>query len=690
MGRSRARHTTQLDLMRPEFSRMIDNARPAMALTPTQEVIGKNETFLEWCQRLAADGLKVDGKPFQLDDRPALRWVYEQIPSTVDEAYRLILVMQKSAQVGFTVMEILAVLYLSLKFDAGAVGMFMPDQQLAELKSSERFMPIVRSTSEVHALMRHPVTGRLDEGSTARRRLGGSLFVYLWTSGRTTTESIPMDILSLDEVQGMTLEQTEKVYERLSASPLRFMMMGSTANWPDADINYWYRRGSQHRFRTRCPTCSGMTPLDDYFPSCIRREDDGQSHYVCPDGHRIDDPQQGAWVADHPELDPPVDPSTPAAQRPLRIRSIHFPQMLSPTISPGEILDAFNTAKDLKNFYNRKLGKPFLDPLQTPVTMAHLNACVEAGRAAGVIWKPRAHGAFMGIDQMGQFNVVWIKERRPDGRQQLVHVEEIYSDDPFERCSELMEQYGVLIAVVELNPNYNDAKRFAHRFPGRVFICDSFGRLDQDMIRWGDTPRLDASDRRTDKDARDRHTLQMDQYKCMQWAFSRFVSTECLMPDPLGLVQEVIDKGAKHTAAVLPRAFVHFTKTALVAERDEEGGTNKFKRVVRKIGIDPHHSYANMLCDVAMARVYNTATFILPDPIAGAGDQSEPLGMPGLPTEVVALIDQISLKGEVCGRCASYQFDAEGQPVMPSATCSMRGFITTAADPGCEMFTGRT
>jgi hypothetical protein len=64
--------------------------------------------------------------------------------------------------------------------------------------------------------------------------------------------------------------------------------------------------------------------------------------------------------------------------------------------------------------------------------------------------------------------------------------------------------------------------------------------------------------------------------------------------------------------------------------------------------------------------------------------------MPGLPTEVVALIDQISLKGEVCGRCASYQFDAEGQPVMPSATCSMRGFITTAADPGCEMFTGRT
>jgi hypothetical protein len=80
-----------------------------------------------------------------------------------------------------------------------------------------------------------------------------------------------------------------------------------------------------------------------------------------------------------------------------------------------------------------------------------------------------------------------------------------------------------------------------------------------------------------------------------------------------------------------------------------------------------------MLCDVAMARAHGIATFILPDLIAGAGDQSEPMGMPGLPTEVVRLIEQISLKGDVCGRCTSYQYDAEGQPVMPAASCSLRG-----------------
>ena len=49
--------------------------------------------------------------------------------------------------------------------------------------------------------------------------------------------------------------------------------------------------------------------------------------------------------------------------------------------------------------------------------------------------------------------------------------------------------------------------------------------------------------------------------------------------------------------AVLPRMFHHFTKTALVAEKDAE--TNQYRRSVKKIGIDPHFSYANMLCDVA-------------------------------------------------------------------------------------------
>lgn len=655
----------------------------AVELTAAQRVIGANETFRQWCERLAKEGLKVDGKPFKLDDRPSMAWIYDQVPCNADEAYRLVLVLMKCAQVGFTVLEMLATIYLGLKFQPSTIGMFLPDMVLAGLKSAERFMPIVRTVPAVHKLMTMDDPNgngrKAGEGNVRTRRIGEAMFVFSWTSGRATTESIPMDVLSFDEVQEMTLEQMEKTQERLSASDIRFSLMGSTANWPDADIHHWYKRGSQHRFHTECPECGSKKPLDDYFPDCIKFDSDmGRYRYVCPNGHWLDDTQRGEWIADNPDADRPVDLAVPKKERPLRIRSIHFPQFLSPTISAEEIIFAYNNATDMKNFYNRKLGKPYLDPSQVPVTLEHLANCVAAGKLAGVQWKSRARNTYMGIDQMGNFNVHVIKERMQDGRQAIVHIEETYSADPFARSSELMEQFSVDVCVVEINPNYNDAKKFAQRHPGRVFICNSFGSIVEGMIHWGDTPKQNASDRRTDDEAQDRYTLKMDQYKCMQVSMSRFTSEPptCLIPDPQGLVQEVIDKGHKHLAAIAPRMFTHFTKTALVAEKDDE--TNQFRRSVKKIGIDPHFSYANMLCDVAWSRAHGTSTFYLPQEGKSHGRPLQP-GEIGVPDQIAAALEELqAARSETCGGCVNR--DPE------TGLCSEQRVMTAAKDPGCWAF----
>lgn len=648
----------------------------------TAAVIPDGLSFRAWCVQLGDDGMKVDGKPFKLDDRPAMAWIYDQIPTTADEAYRYILVIMKCAQVGFTVMEILAAIYLGIKFGPCTVGMFLPDMNLANVKSTERFMPIVRSIPDVHALMTQDAADgsgkKQGEGNVNKRRLDQALYVFSWTSGRATTESIPMDVLNFDEVQEMTLDQIEKTYERLSASPIRFMLMGSTANWPEADIHHWYLLGDQHQFHTECPTCASKKPLDEYFPDCIKFDPElDRLRYVCPNGHWIDDSQLGEWVPLFPERCGPIEYNVEKKYRKQRIRSIHFPQFLSPTISPDEILTAYNSATDMKNFFNRKLGKPYLDPSQIPVTLEHLAKCVAAGKAAGIAWKTRAKGAYMGIDQMGNFNVHVIKERLPDGRQATIHVEETYDADPFARSSELMEMFGIAVCVVEINPNYNDAKKFANRHPGRVFICNSFGTVVEGMIQWGDAPKLDTSDRRTDEDSRDRYTLRMDQYKCMQVSMARFTSAGCLFPDPQGLMQEVIDKGVRQQAAVLPRAFHHFTKTALVSEKDDE--TNKYRRSVKKVGIDPHFSYANMLCDVAWARAHGTSTFIIPEHGSAGGVTLKPedIGMAPLANAVDALRAE-ALTGDVCGRCAAFD-STDGM-------CTERWFTVKATDPGCVMF----
>lgn len=669
----------------PTLAGLIARLEQRTGMRLDKKSITENMTFRQWCQKLSDDGLKVDGKPFKLENRPAMAWIYDQIPSTRDEAYRYILVLMKCAQVGFTVMEMLAAIYMGIKFGPATVGMFLPDMRLTSVKSM-RFMESVRTVPEVHALMtevNEDGNGRkAGEGNVFMRRIRDALFAFSWTSGKATTESIPMDILSFDEVQEMTLAQIEKAYERVSASEIRFMLMGSTANWPEADIHHWYLQGTRHRFHTECQTCGTKKPLDDYFPECVKLDKERDLYrYVCPNGHWINDPQVGEWIAEYPEADRGPQPGVPLLERHQRIKSIHFPQFLSPTISAEEILTAYNTATDMKNFFNRKLGKPYLDPSQVPVTLEHCRKCVEAGKLANppIVWKTRARHTYMGIDQMGNFNVHVIKERLPDGRQAVIHVEETYSADPFERSSELMDMYGVSVCVVEINPNYNDAKKFANRHPGRVFICDSFGTVAEGMIQWGDAPKLDVSERRTDEEARDRYTLRMDQFKCMQVSMARITTEACLFPDPQGLIQEVLEKGVKQTAAVLPRMFHHFTKTALVAEiskEDEKKGIKHYRRSVKKIGIDPHFSYANMLCDVAWSRAHGTSTFIMPEaaPMKDVVEQAKKIGVP----EKVAQIFEQLPPGEICGRCVS--FNAE------TGMCEERDMLTRAASPGCVLF----
>jgi len=304
--------------------------------------------------------------------------------------------------------------------------------------------------------------------------------------------------------------------------------------------------------------------------------------------------------------------------------------------------------------------------------------------ALGLTWKKRARDTFMGIDQMGAFNVVIIKERLPDGRQAVVHCEEVYDSDPFLRCSELMDLYGVRVCVVEQLPNFNDAMRFANRHPGRVFLANGYGDLAEDVVRWGDAPKLDASDRRTDEDERTRYTVRIDQYKAMSLSLARLVKTQCLFPDPQALVQEVRVRESRELRPILKDIFfVHFTRTALVTERINEG-ERKLRRRVEKVGIDPHASFANMLCDVAWSRAHGTGSILLPN----LDPRTERLAqiLPGAPQTVVAWLEALP-PGIICGRCLHYPLQDDGPP--PSAWCSVYGATASARDYGCPGFEER-
>jgi hypothetical protein len=633
-------------------------------------------TFRQWCEKLASEGMKVDGKPFRLDNRPALVPVYDAIPCTREDAFNKILVIQKATQLGLTVWEVLANIYMSIKWGPVTIGMFMPDQATASYKSEHRFMRIVRSVPQIYHAMTSAVRGgekkSVGEGNVLTRTMGESIFLFLWTSGRVSTESRPMDVVTLDEVQEMGLAEIDKVRARTGDSDIAYTLLLSTANMPDLDINFWYLMGTQEVWHTRCPHCDALSDLTDpagIFPVRSIGYNTGQfpdanlNEYVwmCPEcGGHILDPQIGEYVA-----------AKPGAS----YRSFMLPRTISPRITPREMVEGFGRAKtgdQKKSFYNRTLARPYIDADQLPVTMAHCLAAVEAGRLAGVKWEKSGAGCYMGIDQMGSFNAVIIKKRLPDGRQATVHVEAVFDSDPFARCSDLMTIYGVVVCVVEQLPNVNDARRFANRHRGKVFLA-SYAVLKDDQMLWGD--QLSRSDLKTAEDDRSRYSVSLNQYKCMQTALFRIRDAFCMFPPPEELEQDVIEDGVRKRIVLLRDwVFYHFTKTALIVE--DHPDTRKLIASVKKVGIDPHYSFANMLCDVAWARNHGTASFILPPEAMVRGVDA----IHALPAVLQDVLDNINsnLTGDVCGRCSAFD--------KASSLCQERGFVVQPLDPACPYF----
>jgi hypothetical protein len=646
-----------------------------------------NQTFREWCEALGADGMKIDGKPFSLADRPALIPLYDAIPSTPAEAQGCTIVCMKATQLGMTVWEVLATVYFAIKWAPVNIGLFLPDQGTASFKSEHRFMRIMRSVPSLYRrlVQRADETGkeqRIGEGNVLTRVLGESLIMFLWTSGKVTTESRPMDIVTLDEVQEMPLDQIDKASARTGDSHINFRLMLSTANMPDLDIDFHYSLGTQEVWHTRCSACGELSDLSDpigIFPKRSIAYNEGQIEGAPLNEYCWTCPQCVAWIPDPQVGELVVKNPAAGAKR----RSFLYPRTISPRMTPRQAAEGWSQAKtgdQKKSFYNRVLARPYIDAEQLPVTMAHCMAAVEAGRLAGVVWKKSSSFTFMGIDQMGSFNAVIIKERLPDGRQAVVHVEAVFNDDPFERCSELLGIYGVQVCVVEQLPNVNDARRFANKHAGRVFLA-GYHDLKDDFMKWGDD--LSKSDRRTAENERTRHTVTLNQYKCMQTSLFRVRDAVCLFPNPDELIQDVIEDGAPLRMPILRDwVFVHFTKTALVVEQKDD--ERKPRARVLKIGIDPHFSFANMLCDVAWARSYGTSQFILPggpSDVQSKREEAAKRDMPGLPMGVtnmlLAGVEKMS-STELCGNCEAYQ--------AITGRCGARNFMVAKTDPGCEVY----
>lgn len=352
--------------------------------------------------------------------------------------------------------------------------------------------------------------------------------------------------------------------------------------------------------------CTDGVDLARTFPDCVVDDKKrGKLYLRCPKcKYVINDPQNGRFV-----------PHNPGAS----YTSFHVSQLTSKFISLKEIWDAYHRTTNKAEFFNAKLGIPFIDEENRGVTKAQLESCIDPA----LEWqqpKKAKNVTAMGVDQGGGYCYVVIADI-VGGKKRIRHVEIIESDNPnymelgkkvspFKRLRELMTEFNVNIAVVDAMPNFNEAFEFAHAYIGKVFVA-YYAKEAKDIVAWGDKPKVKVTLKKAGPLLKFKYHAILGRYVSMSYALGEWANGNVICPDPDKLVQMVFDEKTKilQPEAIMNRAFSMFMR--LVKQfhvTNEETGEGRHEWIYA--GMDPHFSHSWNYCNVALERLKRQTQFV--------------------------------------------------------------------------------
>ena len=142
-------------------------------------------------------------------------------------------------------------------------------------------------------------------------------------------------------------------------------------------------------------------------------------------------------------------------------RGYHYSQLFSHYVDPAEILHQFRTTNNLTEFYNLKLGMAYVEATNRLSVQEVLALCGNEGIASS-----DSGPCSMGVDQGKLLHVVI--GRREWGRAgKIVHVGEYQA---WEELDQFMKVFNVGRCVVDALPETRNARAFAGKHKGKVFL----------------------------------------------------------------------------------------------------------------------------------------------------------------------------------------------------------------------------
>ncbi len=437
---------------------------------------------LEWIEKAS---ILLDGRPVDFSSH------FYQPGPLMEETPRQC--AQKGAQVGFTSIYLLKSVYglIHGKYPQGVLYLFPSREDVTDF-SKGRLAPLI---SDNRAISNH--VQNTDAANI--KRIGGSM---LYLRGARVTKSIegakrsssqlksvPVDRIVFDEYDEMEPAMVDLALERVSHSRIKEEVYLSTPSIPDYGIDALFQKSDQRFWQVKCQSCGAWTCLEESFPECLLDLPDGKVIRSCLKCRKEIDPRIGEWVAKRPALS-------------KELVGWNVSQLCSLFVDPAKILEAyrFPPGGRMQEFYNSKLARAYIEAVNRLTVAQVLALCGSAGIA-----NSDRGACSMGVDQGNQLHVV-IGKKHPSKWGEIVHVG-IYQN--WSELDNLMRQFNVFRCVVDALPETRNARAFAERFRGKVYL-NFYNEHQKGAYVWNDRDFIVTSNRTESLDASHNQILNGD------------------------------------------------------------------------------------------------------------------------------------------------------------------------------------
>lgn len=470
---------------------------------------------------------------------------------------------QKAAQMGFTE-TVLNITFFYMDIHGVDCLYVLPAKTPdASDFSAARFDPAIDMSEHLASIFS-------DVKNVGHKRAGNTNLYIRGSKARSGLKSVPVGFLVLDEKDEMCQENIPLARERLSGYSMAVTWEISTPTVDGIGINETFQQSTQDIFVFKCPGCSRHIDLqfprnieicgDDHFDPRIK-----ESYYKChlcgAKLHHIEKRnflRNGFW-----------EPQVKGRD----YRGFGVSQMYSSSVkaSPDRFIKAYFLGKtnpaDEQEFHNSKLGKPHIVE-GARVTDPELKKCI----GDHLTYEAMDGGVItMGIDVGNwlHFEIDKWHIRGNSGSNVNTYSKPLVlragKCRNFEELDQLMEDYNVHYAVIDMQPEKRKALEFAQRWFGRVSLCYYARGISGKSLHIND----------------EELSVHVDRTSWLDLSLGRFHSASIVLPRDISNEYKM-----------------HMKAPVRIYEKDVDG--NPVGRYVKSESAADHHAHSRNYAEIAL------------------------------------------------------------------------------------------